>query len=216
MPRMTNAQLAEALEKETKKRVNAEAKADGAAERAEQAEARAEYYENKEHDGVDALASDVPSVPVMTAEAGPETELADPEVLYDPYDAQNPHRIIEHPGGFRLGWKNPVFRENHRGWRGWMPVTYDDEIGRHLKSYLLDPPRRMEHAVDNYVRRGDSILCRLPEHMWLARRRKRTDKADRLAASHSEHITHDHVRSEKDLKPSAANPTSLGGRAMTS
>lgn len=104
----------------------------------------------------------------------------EPELVYDPFDEQNPHAILAHPEGWVLSWKNPDYRA-HRGWRGWTPVEYDDEIGSELGKYLKDPPARMEGMaqIDNYVRRGtDSILCKLPADLWDARQRKRTQNAE--------------------------------------
>jgi len=104
----------------------------------------------------------------------------EPELAYDPYDEQNPHAILSHPEGWVLSWKNPDYRA-HRGWRGWVPVEYDDEIGQNLTKYLNDPPARMEGManVDNYVRRGtDSILCKLPKDIWDARQAKRSRDAE--------------------------------------
>jgi hypothetical protein len=103
----------------------------------------------------------------------------EPDLVYDPFDEQNPHAIRNHPEGWVLSWKNPDYRA-HRGWRGWVPVEHDDEIGQNLSNYLQDPPTRMEGMaqVDNYVRRGtDSILCKIPKDIWDARQRKRTQNA---------------------------------------
>lgn len=108
--------------------------------------------------------------------AGPE-----PIVYHDPFDAdQNPHHIKKHPDGLILSWKNPNIRNGTRGWRGWVPVTYDSEIGEKLTEYIPDPPAKMEGSADqdNYVRRGtDSILCSIPEEMFYARQQKRESKA---------------------------------------
>lgn len=100
--------------------------------------------------------------------ATPEDELDafDPELFYDPYDA--PHKILKHPDGKRLSWKNPIYRQQ-RGWRGWTPVTYDDEIGENLTDYIVEPPSQMLGIAtqDNYIRRGtDSILAWLPIELW--------------------------------------------------
>ena len=106
-----------------------------------------------------------------------DESVTDPELFYDPYDS--PHTILKHPEGKRLSWKNPNYRQQ-RGWRGWVPVTHDDEIGSKLKEYIVDPPSQMsnlEHQ-DNYVRRGtDSILAWLPEDLWLHRQEMREAKA---------------------------------------
>lgn len=116
---------------------------------------------------------------------GPE-----PVVYKDPFDAgNNPHHFKKHPDGLVLSWKNPNLRNDKaKGWRGWVPVTYDSEIGQNLSEYLADPPMKMAGIAeqDNYVRRGtDSILCYLDEDIWKARQLKREEKALRkqLAAS---------------------------------
>ena len=104
----------------------------------------------------------------------------EPELLYDPFDEQNPHAILKNPDGWVLSWKNPEYRA-HRGWRGWIPIEFDDEIGQKLGEYLNDPPERMAGMaqIDNYVRRGtDSILCKLPQEIWDARQQKRTNNAE--------------------------------------
>lgn len=119
-----------------------------------------------------------------------------PELPYDPFDEQHPHRILDNPEGWVLSWKNPNLREK-RGWRGWIPITYDDEYGKELDKYLQDPPKKMEGIAhqDNYVRRGtDSILCRIPEDIWKARQMKRELKANRKLgrASASDNTTIQH------------------------
>lgn len=107
---------------------------------------------------------------------GPE-----PVLYHDPYDCGvNPHHIMKHPDGKILSWKNPNIRNGTRGWRGWVPVTYDSEIGQKLGEYIADPPAKMEGSADqdNYVRRGtDSILCAIPEEVFYARQQKRESKA---------------------------------------
>jgi hypothetical protein len=112
-------------------------------------------------------------------EADGETYDPAPDLAYDPFDEQNPHVIRNHPEGFVLSWKNPNLRA-HKGWRGWVPITYDDEIGKNLDQYLLDPPPRMEGMaqIDNYIRRGsDSILCKLPKDLWDARQARRETRS---------------------------------------
>lgn len=92
-------------------------------------------------------------------------------VISDPYSSQSPVTFKAHPPGFRLSWCNPRIR-NQIGWNGWTPVTYDSEIGENLDLYLNAVPARLEgvSAQDNYVRRGStSILCFLPEGVWLHR-----------------------------------------------
>lgn len=142
----------------------------------------------------------------------------EPTLLYDPFDSKNPHKIVKHPPGFRLGWKNPMYRENHRGWRGWVPVKYDSDVGRNLKSYLLDPPRKMAHQDDDMVRRGDSILCMLPEDMWLARQQDRVDRANRNRTAHARDLQTDRatVQDVENGPKQTHAPGSVGGRTMTS
>lgn len=97
----------------------------------------------------------------------------------DPFNTKNPHQIIAHPPGKVLSWKNPKYRQE-RGWRGWQPISYDDEIGRELSTYITDPPAKMEGSanLDNYVRRGtDSVLCFIDEDIWLSRQ---LDQAKRV------------------------------------
>ncbi len=110
------------------------------------------------------------------------------EITSDPYSMENnPHEIKAHPPGWRLRWCNPNFRER-RGWLGWEPVNYDDEIGRNLTDYLNDPPFKMEGTkrFDNYVRRGaDAVLCKLPENLWAIRWQKGLDKANRRLYSNA-------------------------------
>lgn len=119
-------------------------------------------------------------------QATTQTVLQEPEVLHDPFDPQNPHAIEKHPPGLRLGWKNPKYREDHRGWRGWRPVSYEDDIGKNLGQYINDPPRRMSHHLDHLVRRGDSVLCILEDSIWRARQEQRTSKAMRFANAHAQ------------------------------
>lgn len=174
---------------------------------AEEAKARAEHFAQLNEDGV----SVAPSEPTDSFDPTPK-------VLYDPYDSQNPHKFIAHPQGYKLGWKNAKFRENHRGWKGWRVVQYDDFIGRELHKYLLDPPRRMEHNVDNVVRRGDdTILCYLEESLWRARQQKRTDRAQRLVAPHQEDFKTERPTQGKFVSNQAdRSGRHVGGTTMTS
>lgn len=133
---------------------------------------------------------------VQQQQASGEYAGPNPVVLNDPFDVGvNPHHIKKHPDGKVLSWKNPNIRNGQRGWRGWVPVTYDDEIGQKLSEYIPDPPAKMEGAAqqDNYVRRGtDSILCWLPEEIWQARQLKREQKALRkqMAASARRNVSY--------------------------
>lgn len=120
---------------------------------------------------------------------GPE-----PAMYHDPFDAgTNPHFIKKHPPGKVLSWKNPNIRNGTRGWRGWVPIEYDDEYGLQLSEYISDPPAKMEGSAsqDNYVRRGtDSILCWIIEETYLARQEKRERKAlhKQLAANNTRNV----------------------------
>lgn len=108
------------------------------------------------------------------------------QVLRDPFSTQNPHQIRKHPPGKRLHWCNPAVRDR-RGWRGWVPVRYDDEIGKNLGLYITDPPTRMEGVagIDGYVRRGsDSILCVIDEEIWLSRQINREAKQRKRVDPH--------------------------------
>ena len=130
----------------------------------------------------DALINLDERVTEMAAHQSANRETYDPEpvLLYDPFDEQNPHKILKNPDGWVLSWKNPDYRA-HRGWRGWIPIEFDDEIGSELGKYLNDPPERMAGMaqIDNYVRRGtDSILCKLPQELWDARQQKRVSNAE--------------------------------------
>ena len=105
---------------------------------------------------------------------GPE-----PKVFFDPFDTQNPHKILNHPEGMILSWKNPRIRRD-KGWKGWEPITWDSEIGQNLEKYIPSPPAKLEgiSKQDNYVRRGtDSVLSQIKEEIWLARQEKRRSKA---------------------------------------
>lgn len=155
-------------------------------------EARTELAVKQDADLDVLAATELAPVPEATS------DLADPELIYDPFSGQNPHAIKAHPPGFKLGWKSERYR-GHRGWRGWEKISYDDEYGQNLNDYINDPPRRMEHSTDMYVRRGDVILCRLPEGIWLARQQQRVDKAHRFAREHAADMRIDSISSERDL-----------------
>lgn len=118
-------------------------------------------------------------------EADGELIERDGDVLYDPFDSQDPFKILasiapsdEYPEGRVLGWKSPVYREK-RGWRGWIPVEHGDEIAgendQFLSNYIPDPPDRMigPDALDNYVRRGDMVLSWIDARIWNTRQQKR-------------------------------------------
>lgn len=117
------------------------------------------------------------------AAAGNDTTL-DFSTLYDPYESHNPLHIkqdiepdAKFPEGQKLSWKSERIRQ-HKGWRGWIPVRWEDEYGQKLDEYLGDAPMRMEGSenIDGYVRRGGLILCRLDMRIWKSRSAKRQMK----------------------------------------
>jgi hypothetical protein len=116
----------------------------------------------------------------------------DAEVLFDPWDSQDPFVIIgnippdeKYPKGQALAWKNPILRNQSAniGWKGWIPLEYGDpytgENGEMLTEYLQEAPARLEGTknLDNMVRRGDSILCRLDMRAWMRRQIEREAKS---------------------------------------
>lgn len=208
MPNMTNAQLKAALKKAEADRDAAIARADAASEEADAALRIAERYQDSRPGDADAYGPD--DVPVGSP------ELREPELMYDPFDAQNPHKFLRHPQGMHLGWINPVYRDRHRTWRGWTPVEYTDDIGRTLDRYLQDPPRRMEHAVDNFVRRGDAMLCWLPENIWQFRQNKRIERANRGLAPYADSLKPDTGFTRRDIEGVMGDEPggSIRGRAM--
>lgn len=105
----------------------------------------------------------------------------DLDLLYDPYDSQNPLHIAKNiepnakfPEGQKLSWKSEKIRQ-YKGWKGWIPVRWDDEYGKNIGDYLSDAPMRMEGSenLDGYVRRGGLVLCRLDMRIWKSRNAKR-------------------------------------------
>lgn len=120
---------------------------------------------------------------------------AEIDQLYDPYDSHNPLRIAKNieadakfPEGQKLSWKSDRVRQ-FKGWKGWIPIRWDDEYGQQLGEYLSDAPMRMEGSenLDGYVRRGGLILCRLDMRIWNSRNAKRELKdAQRRGKSHIE------------------------------
>ena len=121
----------------------------------------------------------------------------DGEILYDPYSVQYPFTIkseippnAECPDGQILGWKSPAYRKK-RGWRGWVAIEHGDSYAgkddEFLSNYIPDPPERMigPDQLDNYVRRADMVLARLPKPIAEARARKRElqSKRKQMAAN---------------------------------
>lgn len=156
------------------------------------------------------LAAELADLRIKTA------PVAEPKVLRDPYDSQNPLTILKQPVGFVLSWKNPVYREGHRGWRGWVPVTHSGPIGKKIHEYLTDPPRKLAVATDDLVRRGDSVLCAIPEEMWLARQQRRTDKAAHQRAGQAGDEKTDQASQRVLNRTELVDPNSIPGRSMTS
>lgn len=106
------------------------------------------------------------------------------DLLYDPYDVQNPLAIVKdippsegYPLGQKLAWKDPQYRDNDRGWRGWIPIRFEDDID--LSEYIPDPPQRFmgEAEMDGYVRRAGLVLARLDMRLWEARNQRREQKS---------------------------------------
>jgi hypothetical protein len=102
-------------------------------------------------------------------------------VLDDPYFAQRAFRITEiippddeYPLGQKLSWKNMKHRDRS-GYKGWIPIEWDDKYGKQVQKWIPDPPAKWQgpDKMDNIVRRGDSILCRLDMKYWNARQLRR-------------------------------------------
>jgi hypothetical protein len=97
--------------------------------------------------------------------------------------------------GRKLKWINPKLR-NEIGMRGWEPVKLGDsflmaevknletgkvteEAGAGLINYLNAIPSRMEGSsrLDDYIRRGDVLLCWIDMKIYIARMRRRDEDA---------------------------------------
>lgn len=137
----------------------------------------------------------------------------EPELVNDPFDVQNPHAILSHPPGFVLRWINPEYRKR-RGWQGWVRIEWDDEVGRNLDQYLNEVPDRMDGAIDNFVRRGDVILCRLPEAYFRQREAQRNKIVDRYRVVAKGDLKPDKLGARK--KDEVVNGKRLGGRTLLS
>jgi hypothetical protein len=143
-------------------------------------------------------------------------------VLDDPYDVQNPFKIIgdippdeEFPEGQVLRWLNPRYREV-RMWRGWVPLQWGDkytgENGEKLKALVAEPPHHMQgpDRLDSYVRRGDTILGRLDKRIWDARqsrrvledarRRGRLEDSEPVKLRSGVYLTGDGIKRDEDPK----------------
>lgn len=154
-------------------------------------------------------------VPAPDSDGEDDPVIGDLQVYNDPFDVQNPHVYLKEPPGFKFGWINPVYRDKHRTWRGWQPVQYDDPIGMNLSEYLLDPPARMAHAVDNLVRRGDVVLCILPLEYWLARRQKSWTRRHQFLQENKDNIRAEHPVDGRFQDPQRESTGKhIGGRTM--
>lgn len=107
------------------------------------------------------------------------------ELFHDPYDVQNPLHILKdmpasegYPLGQKLSWKDPQYRDESRGWQGWIPIRFEDDID--LTEFIPDPPQRLmgEQELDGYVRRCGLVLSRLDMRIFKARDQKRERKSD--------------------------------------
>lgn len=97
--------------------------------------------------------------------------------------------------GRKLKWINPKLRDEI-GMRGWEPVKFGDSFlvgevkdfetnevseqpGAKLGEYLNATPSRMNGSAhrDDYIRRGDLMLCWLDMKYWIARMRRRDEDA---------------------------------------
>lgn len=152
-------------------------------------EARLEEL-SRENEQMRELVQDALAQRQAHADAGHDTTPA-VDLLYDPYDSHNPLHIAKEiepdekfPEGQKLGWKSERIRQ-HKGWKGWIPIRWDDQYGQNLGDYLSDAPMRMEGSenLDGYVRRGGLILCRLDMRIWNSRNAKRELK-DRQQRGH--------------------------------
>jgi len=105
---------------------------------------------------------------------------AEMEVAFDPYSENDFLKFKKFPDTYVLRWCNPNYRRT-RGWRGWQPVKWSDDIGRNLGDYLIDPPHRFEGmaTMDDYIRAGnDLVLCKLHAGVWFARKRAMRERRD--------------------------------------
>lgn len=126
----------------------------------------------------------------------------DVEILKDPYVSDRPYKVLKDlpsspgcPQGWALGWKWPAYRDR-RGWNGWEIVKWSliDKENIKLGEYLGEPPIRMQGAdhIDDTVRRGSDVLCRIPRH-WLDQRQeekriKRQKQLDNAGAGGTQRI----------------------------
>ena len=145
--------------------------------------------------------------------------------LYDPYESHNPLHIksdiepdAKFPEGQKLSWKSDRIRQ-YKGWRGWIPVRWDDEYGKNLGDYLGDAPMRMEGSenLDGYVRRGGLILCRLDKRIWNSRNAKRElkDMQQRgVAGANTIHFDRQGVQIDGEGMSEDQRPRHTGARPL--
>ena len=99
-------------------------------------------------------------------------------VTRDRFARKNPFHIAKRmpaddqsPSGWQLGWKSPRQRNGSgTGWGQWERLEYGmacvGKNGEKLKDFIPDPPMMEPGAVDNFVRRADTILCRIPADVF--------------------------------------------------
>ncbi len=106
-------------------------------------------------------------------------------VVSERFEDQDPFTVIgrippSEPGdpecGWVLGWKSERLRNGSGlGWGEWEPLEFGDrftgENGEKLKPYITAPPRRMKgpDRIDNWVRRADTVLCRIEADIFDAK-----------------------------------------------
>ena len=115
------------------------------------------------------------------------------ELLFDPYEMHAALTIKGEippdktfPLGQVLSYKNPKLRSDI-GYKGWVRMTWDDpylgesdeQREKFLSTLISAVPSRMQDGEDrdNFIRRGDSILCRLDKRVWFSRQRRREIKS---------------------------------------
>lgn len=178
-------------------------------------ESRSIISDFEERTGVSVDALDTLSPPTPDSAPQAPRKYKEPEITSDPFDPKNPFRIIDHPEDWQLSWRNPDYR-NRRGWMGWIKVEWDDDIGRDLHKYLNEVPERMEAAIDNYVRRGDTILCKLQKRYYKEREARRQAVIDRYGIADGNLRRDDLRRKDMDDEESDGHSKRLGGSRLLS
>lgn len=87
-------------------------------------------------------------------------------------------RILERRYGRSLHWCNRDWRNNHRGWRGLVPVRYNpkEPFCQDVLKCLAEPPTDIKQQTrDGLVYTGNMVLASIPL------RRKRRISAERVA-----------------------------------